>query len=253
MTLEILTSDLLAPMRHGFFTRRGGASSGVFRGLNCGAGSTDQRDIVAINRGRAAMAMGVPAAQLRSLHQVHSPRVVVADDTPPETPPQADALVTATPGIAIAVLTADCMPVLFADRAAGVVGAAHAGWKGAVGGVLEATIDAMERLGARRGDIAAVIGPCISVEAYEVGPELRAAFVAEDPAAERFFTPARGDRLMLDLPAFGLARLRAAGIERARWTRHCTYADPSRFFSYRRATHRREADYGRLLSAIRAG
>ncbi|NHQ73554.1 peptidoglycan editing factor PgeF [Roseovarius gahaiensis] len=250
MTLEIITADSLAPLRHGFFTRRGGASSGVFAGLNCGPGSSDQSEIVRINRGRVADALNVPPDHLLTVHQVHSADVTHVTG-PLTEKPRADAMVTATPGLALAVLTADCQPVLFADTKAGVVGAAHAGWRGALDGVLEATLDAMETLGAARGDITAVIGPTISQSAYEVGPEFLDDFIADDPANSRFFGNGDGDRCLFDLPAFGLHRLRQAGVGHAEWTRHCTYSDPARFFSYRRATHAGEADYGRMISTIR--
>ncbi|HBB82473.1 MAG TPA: peptidoglycan editing factor PgeF [Sulfitobacter sp.] len=249
MTLEILTSDALAPLRHGFFTRRGGASSGVFAGLNCGSGSSDQSEIVRINRARAAEAMGLPADHLVGVHQVHSATVVTVTE-PYDDKPRADALVTKTPGIALSILTADCQPVLFADAQAGVVGAAHAGWRGALDGILEATIDAMVDLGAKREKITAVIGPSISQRAYEVGPEFLDNFMNADPEFARYFAQGEGDRLHFDLPGFGLNRLRAAGVGHAEWTRHCTYADPGRFYSYRRTTHAKEADYGRLLAAI---
>ena len=250
MTLEILTSDCLAPLQHGFFTRRGGASSGVFAGLNCGSGSSDQSEAVAINRSRAASALGVDPASLVAMHQVHSADVVPVAG-PLADKPRADALVTATPGLALSVLTADCQPVLFADKTAGVIGAAHAGWRGALDGVLEATLEAMEALGAHRADTVAVIGPTISQRAYEVGPEFIEDFLADDPGNGRFFINGEGDRYLFDLPGYGLHRLRAAGIGTAEWTRHCTYSDPDRFYSYRRTTHAGEADYGRLLSAIR--
>lgn len=252
--LEIITSELL-PVRHGFFTRKGGASSGVFAGLNCGQGSSDQAEIVAINRARVAGAMGVEA--LTTVNQVHSADVVTVTAPLAEPPqgsdaprPRADALVTATPGLALGILTADCQPVLFADAKAGVIGAAHAGWRGALDGVLEATVDAMEALGADRGAITAVIGPCISQNAYEVGPEFIYAFLDDDRDNARFFVQGKGDRMLFDLPAFGLHRLRRAGVT-ADWTGHCTYRDPERFYSFRRATHQGEADYGRLISVIR--
>ncbi|MEM8850664.1 MAG: peptidoglycan editing factor PgeF [Pseudomonadota bacterium] len=245
MTLEILTSDLLDGTRHGFFTRKGGASSGVFAGLNCGTGSSDQTEAVATNRARVAEAMGGP---LHGVHQVHSADVVVVDGPLADPRPRADGLVTAEPGQVLTVLTADCQPVLFA--APGVVGAAHAGWKGALAGVLEATVDAMVELGTSREAIRAVIGPSISQRNYEVGPELLDAFLAEGEDAARYFANGAGDRYMFDLPGYGLHRLRGAGIE-AEWIGHCTYADPERFYSYRRTTHAGEADYGRLLSAIR--
>ncbi|WP_212524102.1 peptidoglycan editing factor PgeF [Actibacterium sp. MT2.3-13A] len=248
MTLEILTADILTPLRHGFFTRKGGASSGVFAGLNCGQGSSDLSEVVAINRSRVAGAMGVEPEALVSVRQTHSADVAVA---PFDDRPEADAIVTATPGLVLTILTADCQPVLFADVEAGVIGAAHAGWRGALDGVLEATLEAMESLGAQRENTAAVIGPTISQRAYEVGPEFLDAFLAEDPAYSRFFAGGEGDRMLFDLPAFGLHRLREAGIGQAQWTRHCTYSDPDRFYSYRRTTHAGEADYGRLISTIR--
>lgn len=250
MTLEIITANSLAPLRHGFFTRRGGASSGIFAGLNCGPGSSDQAEIVAINRARVAQAMEVAPEALATVHQVHSAEVITATEAPSDPRPKVDGIVTNTPGLALAVLTADCQPVLFADHAAGVIGAAHAGWRGARDGVLEATVDAMLALGAAREGIRAVIGPSISQRAYEVGPEFFEDFMTEDPDNARFFAGGEGDRMHFDLPAYGLHRLRAAGVE-AEWTRHCTYSDPDRFYSYRRATHAREADYGRLISAIR--
>lgn len=249
MTLEIITSDALAPLRHGFFTRRGGASSGVFSGLNCGTGSTDQSEIVNINRTRVADAMGVGLDHLLGVHQVHSADVITARG-PISEKPKADALVTDTPGLALSVLTADCQPVLFADPQARVIGAAHAGWRGALDGVLSQTVQAMENLGAKRADITAIIGPCISQRAYEVGPEFFEDFIAEDPEFGRFFAQGTGDRMQFDLPAFGLHQLRAAGVGHAEWTRHCTYSDPDRFYSYRRTTHSKEADYGRLIAVI---
>ncbi|APE42699.1 polyphenol oxidase [Sulfitobacter alexandrii] len=249
MTLEILTSDSLAPLRHGFFTRAGGASSGVFAGLNCGHGSSDQREIVSINRRRVAEAMGVPPDHLLGVHQIHSATAIKVDAPLPERP-RADALVTATPGLALSVLAADCQPVLFADPKAGVIGAAHAGWRGALDGVLQSTVDAMVDLGATPEGITAVIGPCISQRAYEVGPEFFEDFIAEDQAFARYFANGEGDRMLFDLPGFGLNRLRAAGVGHAEWTHHCTYSDPARFYSYRRSTHGKEADYGRLISAI---
>lgn len=248
--LEILTHPLLGQVRHGFFTRKGGASSGLFAGLNCGRGSSDQTEAVAMNRARVAEAMGVTADNLATVHQLHSPRVVVLDEAsdPRDCQQiQADALVTAQRGVALAVLTADCQPVLLADPQAGVIGAAHAGWKGALNGVLEATVEAMRATGAT--NIRAVIGPTISQRAYEVGWEFMEDFTAEDPANDRFFSGGANGKPMFDLPSYGLSRLRAAGVE-SEWSGHCTYSDPERFFSYRRATHEGQADYGRLISAI---
>ncbi|PWR01888.1 peptidoglycan editing factor PgeF [Meridianimarinicoccus roseus] len=251
MTLEIITADALAPLRHGFFTRRGGASSGVFEGLNCGRGSSDQSEVVTINRTRVAQAMDAGLGDLRGLHQVHSAVAVTASAEKPGAPPQADAIVTDRPGLVLAVLTADCAPVLFADHAAGVIGAAHAGWKGALGGVLEATLDAMEALGADRAATVAVIGPTISQASYEVGPEFFEQFMDEDPALSRFFAGGADDRMHFDLPGFALWRMREAGIGTAEWLRHCTYANPAMFYSFRRSVHEKQADYGRLVSTIR--
>lgn len=247
--LEKITSDAL-PVPHGFFTRKGGASSGIFAGLNCGPGSTDQAEVVAINRARVADAMGVAPDHLLSIHQVHSADVVTVSGPLAERP-RADGMVTATPGVALGVLTADCQPVLFADPQARVIGAAHAGWRGTRDGVLEATVAAMEALGAKRENMAAVIGPTISQTAYEVGPEFFESFTDDDPETARFFIAGQDGRYMFDLPAMGLARLRAAGVGHAEWTRHCTYRDSERFFSFRRTTHAGEADYGRLISTIR--
>jgi YfiH family protein len=248
--LEIITSDALPGTRNGFFTRKGGASSGIFAGLNCGTGSSDLSDAVAINRARVAQAMDLPLSHLVTVNQVHSADVVTLT-APHEPRPRADAMVTATPGIGLAVLTADCQPVLFSDPQAGVIGAAHAGWRGSRDGVLEATLDAMEALGANRAEITAVIGPTISQAAYEVGPEFLDGFLQDDPDSQRFFATGTGDRMLFDLPGYSLQRLRQAGVGHAEWTRHCTYSDPERFFSFRRTTHAGEADYGRLISVIR--
>ena len=250
MTLEILTADSLTPLRHGFFTRKGGASSGIFEGLNCGPGSSDQAEVVAVNRARVAEAMQVPPDHLITLHQVHS-RDVIHVEAPLAERPRADAMVTKTPGLALGILTADCQPVLFADAGAGVIGAAHAGWRGALDGVLEATVEAMEALGATRANISAVIGPSISQAAYEVGQEFIETFVDHDPENARFFAGGKKGHYQFDLPGFGLHRLRRAGVGQAEYTRHCTYGDAARFYSYRRATHAHEADYGRLIAVIR--
>jgi YfiH family protein len=242
---QAIRSDLLGDVAHGFFTRAGGASSGIFAGLNCGTGSSDQASIVATNRARVARAMGGP---LHGVHQVHSAEVAILEDPPREPAPRADALLTDRPGAVLTVLSADCQPVLF--YAPGLVAAAHAGWKGALAGVLEATVEAMVAHGAVRSEIRAAIGPCISQRVYEVGQDFLDRFEAEDPDALAHFANGRDGRYQFDLPGYGLRRLRAAGVE-AEWTGHCTYSDPARFYSYRRATHAGEADYGRLISAIR--
>ncbi|MEZ7813380.1 MAG: YfiH family protein [Paracoccaceae bacterium] len=247
--LEPITNSSLAPFHHGFFTRNGGASSGIFQGLNCGYGSTDQHDIVTINRDRVAQAMGVAPNHLMSVHQVHSADVAVVE-TKHDPSTRADAMVSKKKGTALSVLTADCQPVLFCDEAAGVIGAAHAGWRGCFGGVLEATINAMITLGSMRQNICAVIGPSISQKYYEVGPEFVDRFINDLPETARFFAKGQLDRALFNLPAYGLWRLRAQGLKSAEWTGHCTYNDGERFFSYRRATHQHEADYGRQISAI---
>lgn len=253
MMLNPNTPHALRPVRaealrgtdHGFFTREGGVSTGIYEGLNGGPGSQDDPAAVAENRALIAAHFDVP--HVLSLHQIHSSQAVKVDTPWSRNRPEADAMVTTMPGIALAVLSADCAPVLFADRAASVIGAAHAGWKGALGGVIEATVDAMIELGAEH--ITAAVGPCISQRAYEVGPEFVEEFLDEDGDFGRFFASGAGDRAQFDLPGFVLHRLRELGVE-AEWTGHCTYSDPKRFFSYRRACHGGEPDYGRLVSAI---
>ena len=250
MSLNIITTEVLSPIIHGFFTRKGGVSSGIYRGLNCGFGSGDSTKNVQTNRRLVANTIGVDDACLISLHQTHSTTVITVQG-PFEAPPMGDALVTNQPGLALAILTADCQPVLFCDRQAGVIGAAHAGWRGALDGILEHTLTAMVNLGAKREQIAAVIGPSISQPAYEVGPEFVETFLTKNRDNARFFAKGDGETSLFDLPAFGLLRLRNAGIDRAEWTGHCTYSEPNKFYSFRHATHQSEADYGRLVSVIR--
>lgn len=242
----------LPGIRHGFFTRQGGVSQGLYASLNGGQGSSDDPAHVAENRGRMANALGVERHRFVTVYQVHSPDVVtVTQPWTRENAPKADAMVTNTPGLALAVSSADCGPVLFADRSAGVVGAAHAGWKGAFTGVLEATLAAMERLGGTRANIVAVLGPTISKAAYEVGPEFAERFLSADKANAAYFTPStQPGHSMFDLPAYILMRLSKAGAGHVEDISLCTYADPMRFFSYRRMVHHKEDDYGRLLHAI---
>jgi YfiH family protein len=235
---------------HGYFTRQGGISDGIYRGLNVGLGSNDDKEKVQENRRRVASWFELPVTRLATVHQVHSPDVVIVDRDYDGSRPAADAMVTAAPGIALGVLAADCGPILFADPENGVVGAAHAGWKGALAGVLENTIDAMVRLGAKREVIVACLGPSISQASYEVGPEFVERFVTQDPSYQRYFVSSgKPGHAMFDLPALTLDRLRAAGV-RAESLGLCTYPDTERFFSYRRTTHKREPDYGRQISAI---
>jgi len=241
----------LSGIRHGFFTREGGVSEGRYASLNCGLGSGDAREAVHENRRRAAQALGQPVERLVTLFQIHSREVIdLAEPWPERERPRADALVTDRPGVVLGVLTADCAPVLFADPEARVVGAAHAGWKGAVGGVVEATLERMERLGARRGRIRAAVGPAIGAESYEVGPEFPAPFLAQDPANARFFRAGEGDRQLFDLKAYVAHRLALAGVGEVALEPADTLADETRFFSYRRTTKAGGSDYGRLLSAI---
>jgi purine-nucleoside/S-methyl-5'-thioadenosine phosphorylase / adenosine deaminase len=246
------TSLALTGIRHAFFTRAGGVSSGLYATLNGGVGSQDDAGKVVENRARMAAALAVEPQRLLTAYQTHSPKVVVAEAPwTTENRPQADAVVTRMRALAIGVTTADCGPVLFADPHAGVIGAAHAGWRGALTGVIEATVAAMERLGAAPGQIRAAIGPMIRQSNYEVGPDLVARFRAEDAAASRFFAPARRDgHAMFDLAGYIAVRLKRAGITAVEDVALCTYADPEQFFSYRRTTHRAEADYGRHVNAI---
>jgi YfiH family protein len=239
----------LPGVRHAFFTRQGGVSQGIYAGLNVGLGSRDEPEAVRENRRRAAAHFG--RDEIVTAYQVHSPDAVTAAGSWPDEPPRADAVVSATPGLVCGALAADCAPVLLADPVARVVAAAHAGWRGALGGVLANTVAEMEGLGARRDRIAAAVGPCIGPASYEVGLEFRDAFTAVDPAFETFFDPAAdAQKRTFDLPAFVLGRLRAAGIERCGWIGRDTCADPDLFFSNRRAFRQGEPDYGRLLSAI---
>lgn len=243
-------ADSAGPIRHGFFTRAGGVSEGIYKGLNVGLGSNDDQSRVMENRARVARWFSAPAAKLATVNQVHSADAITVGRDYDGARPSADALVTNEPGVVLGVLAADCGPVLFTDSEAGVIGAAHAGWKGALNGVLENTIDAMVALGARRNAIRATLGPSISVKNYEVGPEFVERFRAYDPSYDRFFTPsARPGHMMFDLPALTVARLEEAGVQ-AGSLGLCTYADADRFYSYRRMTHAGEPDYGRQISAI---
>ncbi len=257
-TPSIITADPLSALhriRHGFFTRQGGVSTGIYASLNVGFGSDDTAENVAENRRRAMAAFDRSAPPLNTVHQVHS-AIVARVEAPwdPADAPQADALVSAVPGVALGILTADCAPVLFADGDRKIVGAAHAGWRGAIGGVVEATVAAMEDLGARRSNIHAIIGPTIGARSYEVGPEFPAPFLAEDPENARFFTPSRRHgHQMFDLPGYLGRKLGALGLASANILPRDTCAEPDAFFSYRRATLTGESDYGRGLSVIMAG
>jgi YfiH family protein len=247
----IVARELNQPnVAHGFFTRQGGFSAGLFSSMNAGLGSGDDLEAVKQNRAMAAVTLGVVPDHLVSGYQVHGTDVAIVTGPMTERP-KVDGLVTSAPGVALGVLTADCGPLLFADAEAGVIGAAHAGWKGALHGIYRSTVEAMEKLGARRGHITAVIGPTISQAAYEVGPEFPAPFLAADKGHAEYFMPSvNKHHHMFDLPLFLSDRMKDMGVGQVLDLGLCTYADERRFFSYRRATHRGEKDYGRLLSAI---
>ena len=239
-------------IRHGFFTKEGGVSEGLYESLNIGFGSNDDAAAVTENRKRAMQAMELPAQALTTVYQVHGTTVAHATDPwPHSAAPKADGLVTDRPGVALGIATADCAPVLFSDPAAGVVGACHAGWKGALGGITDKTAEAMETLGAKRDRIVAVVGPCIAQVSYEVGAEFRDAFIKEDPDYDRFFEQGTWpEKYQFDLPGFVTYKLENAGLAAVQWVGRDTRAEDDLFFSYRRATLNKEADYGRLLSAI---
>lgn len=242
----------LPGIRHGFFTRAGGVSEGLYAGLNCGPGSSDAQGNVAENRARVARHLGGTHPDVATLYQVHSPdAVVVEGPVAADARPKADAIVTNTPGLVIGILTADCAPVLFADAEARVVAAAHAGWRGAVSGVLEATVAEMEKLGARRNRIAAAIGPAINQVSYEVGPDFEEALLKSCSNNGMFLARNNPhDRAHFDLPGFVEMRLKGCGVGKVEQQSVCTYANESLFFSFRRSTHRSEPDYGRQISAI---
>jgi len=248
--VEVIRVPALGGVAHGFLGRRGGVSTGLVSGLNTGLGSDDEPSAIARNRALAAQAV-LPGAPLVGLYQIHSADcVTVAATWDDASRPRADALVTDRPGILLGILTADCAPVLLADAEAGVVGAAHAGWRGAFGGVTDSTIAAMEALGARRAAIVAAIGPCIARESYEVDEDFRSRFVAASADNAQFFVPGRPGHLHFDLESYVAARIIDAGIGRVEPLGIDTYADPERFYSFRRATHQKEPAYGRQISLI---
>jgi len=250
--VPVATADLGLGATAAFFGREGGVSQGIYRGLNCGYGSGDDHALVEENRARVAHALGIAPQNLLTVFQTHSPQVLaVTGPHAHDDAPQADGMVSQTQALGLAILTADCAPILLADSGAGVIGAAHAGWKGALGGVIENTIDAMEALGASAASIRAAIGPTISQSNYEVGEEFRTRFIGDDPANEVYFAASsNADHFQFDLPAYCSARLSARGIQSIKDCGLCTYADEARFYSYRRATHKGEADYGRDISVI---
>jgi len=250
--IEVNRARALDGVAHGFFGRRGGVSTGMTAGLDMGRRGQDEIGPELAENRRRVVAAALPGAALVTLYQVHSAdAVTVAAPFDERLRPHADAMVTDRPGLLLGILTADCAPVLFADREAGVIGAAHAGWKGAVGGVTDATLIAMEGLGARRGNIVAAIGPCIARASYEVDTAFQQRFERDDPANERFFAPGRdAGHAQFDLEAYVAHRLAAAGVRTVEMMGLDTYADPDRFYSYRRATHRGEPDYGRQISVI---
>ena len=247
--IDAIRAEALSGVPHAFLGRRGGVSTGVYAGLNTGLGSNDDPAAVTENRRRATEAV-LPGAILVSLHQVHSAIAVEAAPGPDAHRAQADALVTATPGLLLGILTADCVPVLLADKEAGVVGAAHAGWKGAIGGVIAATVEAMAKLGAAPARITAAIGPCIGRASYEVSDDFLVRFRADDPENERFFLTGRDGRHQFDIAAYVASRLALVGVGHVEALGLDTYAEPDRFYSYRRSVHRGEPDYGREIALI---
>jgi len=256
MTLQPITHPLLdrAGLRHGFFTRQGGVSTGLYEGLNTGVGSNDDPAAVAENRRRVAAHLGGSPDDIAACYQIHSAVARVAEAGWKGERPEGDATVTAAPGVICAVLTADCAPVLLADPEAGVVGAAHAGWKGALGGIVHSTVAAMQALGARPARMVAVVGPCIAQASYEVGADYRERFEHHDAGSGRFFAPgASTDKRLFDLPGYVLWRLEQAGVADAAWTGDDTRTDAARFYSNRRAYLNGEPDFGRLMSAISLG
>jgi hypothetical protein len=250
MSVEVIRAACLDGLPHGFLGRSGGVSTGILAGLNVGTGSSDDREAIAENR-RLAIEAVLPGAELATVHQVHSADAVyVAEPWPQDSRPRADAMVTDRRGLLLGVLTADCAPVLLADAKAGVVAAAHAGWRGAVAGVTDSAIAAMEGIGARRERISAAIGPCIALPSYEVDEQFRQRLTVADKANDRFFSTAAADTLHFDLPAYVRHRLLAAGIDEVETIHLDTYSNPDRFYSYRRATHHGEPDYGRQISLV---
>ena len=250
--LNAANIDNTEQVRHGFFTRRGGVSEGAFEGLNCGYGSDDDHDKVAENRRLALARLGVPGKPLITAYQVHSADAMIVDAPwSSGDAPQVDALVTRRPGLVLGILTADCAPVLFADKKAGVIGAAHAGWRGAKTGILERCVETMVEAGANAGSICAAVGPCIGQVSYEVGPEFVEGFTVENADNEKFFIPStRPGHAMFDLGGYVMSRLVGLGLSSAEFLDQDTCADEDRFYSYRRGTLAGEPDYGRLLSAI---
>ena len=249
MSVRVSRAGALSGVPHGFLGRQGGVSQGLMWGLNCGWGSGDDLALIVENR-RCATEVVLPGARIVSPHQIHSADVVEAGEWPDDDRPRADAVVTDRPGLLLGILTADCAPVLFTDTEAGVVAAAHAGWKGALAGVTDRTLDAMERLGARRERIAAAVGPCIAQRSYEVDWRFPDPFLAADPSAERFFSEGPWGKPHFDLESYVLTRLAAAGLGRVEALGEDTYAQPDRYYSYRRATHLSEHAYGRQISLI---
>jgi YfiH family protein len=248
--VEVNRAASLAGLPHGFLGRRGGVSVGELAGLNVGYGSKDDKDAIDENRRRVVAAL-LPGAEMATVHQIHSPRVVVTERAwPIDARPHADAMVSVTPGLLLGILTADCAPVLFADAEAGVIGAAHAGWRGALAGVTDATIECMEQCGATRGRIVAAVGPCIAQASYEVDQGFRGSFVEQEQANDRFFTEDPSGKPHFDLESYIVHRLTVAGLAEVEALHLDTYADDARFYSFRRATHRGEADYGRQASLI---
>ena len=249
MKLKILKNDNLLGAKHGFFTRLGGESTGIYKGLNCGLGSMDDKKIINRNRVLVANSMGISQSRLVFVHQIHSPDVITIKNKP-TSPVKGDALVTANKKIALSVLTADCQPVLFLDKKNGIIGAAHAGWKGAFTGILQNTIKSMKAIGSEPDHISVTIGPSISQKNYEVGPEFFDTLCKDYKYNEKFFFKGNKDRFHFDLVGYSIYQIKKSGVRKVNYVDSCTYENPDLYFSYRRSVHKSEPDYGRMISTI---
>ena len=249
MKLKILKNDNLFGAKHGFFTRLGGESTGIYKGLNCGLGSMDDKKIINRNRVLVANSMGISQSRLVFVHQIHSPDVITIKNKP-TSPVKGDALVTANKKIALSVLTADCQPVLFLDKKNGIIGAAHAGWKGAFTGILQNTIKSMKEIGGEPDHISATIGPSISQKNYEVGPEFFDTLCKDYKYNEKFFFKGNKNRFHFDLVGYSIYQIKKSGVRKVNYIDSCTYENPDLYFSYRRSVHKSEPDYGRMISTI---
>ena len=250
MKLKILKNNNLFGAKHGFFTRLGGESTGIYKGLNCGLGSMDNKKIINRNRVLVANSMGISQSRLVFVHQIHSSDVITIKNKIHTSPVKGDALVTANKKIALSILTADCQPVLFLDKKNGIIGAAHAGWKGAFTGILQNTIKSMKAIGSEPDHISVTIGPSISQKNYEVGPEFFDTLCKDYKYNEKFFFKGNKDRFHFDLVGYSIYQIKKSGVRKVNYIDSCTYENPDLYFSYRRSVHKSEPDYGRMISTI---